>query len=125
MHITKTGRKSAIASHDNNDNHHNHNNHHGIFNFFKHEDYNDIDTHNLKWMEGMHTDTKINKMYVTGDIVGIYLDTDKKEVRFSLNEKKITLVSRYEKDCILQAAIGFNYRSDNTEQYTIISYSWW
>ena len=87
--------------------------------------YNDIDTVNLTWSAKLYTRTAIDKTYVTGDIIGVHLDTDKREVYFSLNGETINVVSSYKKECILQAAIGFNYRSDNTEQYTILSYSWW
>ena len=77
--------------------------------------YHDID----RWGS-----TRIGQGYKTGDIVTVHLDTDKKEVCFGLNGKKIETVVKYHGDYDLQAVVGFGPEKD-TEQYTIVDCSWW
>ena len=66
----------------------------------------------------------INTSYKTGDVVGVYLDTDKKKVYFSKNNVKIKTIVSYKGDFTFQAVVGFGDES-NTEKYTIQTCSWW
>ena len=72
------------------------------------EIYHDIDRYGS---------SDIDKTYGTGDVVGVFVDTDAREVYFELNGQKIEKVIGYKGEYDLQPVIGFGYEVG--EKYTI------
>ena len=62
--------------------------------------------------------------YKTGDTVSVNVDTDKKQVTFMHNDKKLPQVIEYQGTYDLKPVVGFGGER-NTEQYTIKEWSWW